>query len=583
MNASSVRAPRWPLPSAGRVTLAEQMAIIAAAAVIVCGTAVWTIGELAALIFSGTLPSISPVQIGGVLGRLPGHFSDPRAAWPDATRRLLPGPVGMYAITLLTGVSVALFSLGVLRFASLARRYIATLLKAPSEKSIAASWGRSEQLRPLQVKSAQPGRLVLGRLGAKLIAGESRQSAIVIAPTGGMKTTGLAIPALLEWQGPALACSVKTDLLRDTLARRRQLGHVMIYDPTEASGIPGCGWTPLSSAGTWQSAQRTAAWLCAAARSRHSSLADGDFWYAAAGKLLAPLLFAAASSDRTMADVVRWVDTQDHDEVHTALLDTGVEEAVIAAEASWNRDERQRSSIYTTTETVLAAYADPGVLASAYTSEITPSRLLDGGAHTVYLCAPSHEQQRLRPLFTTLIQQASTAVYERVALTGKPLDPPLLIVLDEAANIAPLDDLDTLASTAAGQGIQLISIFQDVAQIKERWGIRAPTILNNHRAKLIGSGVSDPDTLEYAARVLGDQEVRQLSQTAGVEGNASTTESSIYRALAPPHELRQAPVESALLIYGNLPATRLRLRPWFKDAHLQRLAAAPSTSGSAAS
>lgn len=582
MNASA-RAPRWPLPSTGRFTLAEQMALIAAIAFIVCGAGVWVIGELAALVFSGTAPALSPVQVGGVLGRLPGHFSDPRTAWPAGASRLLPGPVGMYAVALLAGVMVALLAVAVLRLASLARHRLARLLKAPGEKSIAASWGRSEQLRPLRVKRAQPDRLVLGRLGSSLVAGEPRQSAIVIAPTGGMKTTGLAIPGLLEWQGPALACSVKTDLLRDTLARRRQLGRVMVYDPTEASSIPGNGWTPLSDTRTWQGAQRTAAWLCTAARSRHSSLADADFWYAAAGKLLAPLLFAAANSDRTMADVVRWVDTQDREEVHAALLDTGVEEAVIAAEASWNRDERQRSSIYTTTETVLAAYADPGVLASAYTAEITPSRLLDGGAHTLYLCAPSHEQQRLRPLFTTLIQLVSTAVYERVAFTGRPLDPPLLIVLDEAANIAPLDDLDTLASTAAGQGIQLISIFQDVAQIKQRWGIRAPTILNNHRAKLIGSGVSDPDTLEYAARVLGDQEVRQLSQTAGLEGNASTTESSIYRALAPPHELRQAPAESALLIYGNLPPARLRLRPWFNDRHLRRLAAATPTTGGSAS
>lgn len=559
------------------------MALIAAIALIVCGAGVWVIGELAALVFSGSAPALSPVQVGGVLGRLPGHFSDPRAAWPAGASRLLPGPVGMYAVALLASVMVALLAVVLLRLASLARHCLARLLKAPGEKSIAASWGRSEQLRPLRVKSAQPGRLVLGRLAGSLVAGEPRQSAIVIAPTGGMKTTGLAIPGLLEWQGPALACSVKTDLLRDTLARRRQLGRVMVYDPTEASGIPGSGWTPLSDTRTWQGAQRTAAWLCTAARSRHSSLADADFWYAAAAKLLAPLLFAAANSDRTMADVVRWVDTQDRDEVHAALLDTGVEEAVIAAEASWNRDERQRSSIYTTTETVLAAYADPGVLASAYTAEITPSRLLDGGAHTLYLCAPSHEQRRLRPLFTTLIQQVSTAVYERVAFTGRPLDPPLLIVLDEAANIAPLDDLDTLASTAAGQGIQLISIFQDVAQIKQRWGIRAPTILNNHRAKLIGSGVSDPDTLEYAARVLGDQEVRQLSQTAGLEGNASTTESSIYRALAPPHELRQAPAESALLIYGNLPPARLRLRPWFNDRHLRRLAAVTPTTGGSAS
>lgn len=579
-HSSSARAPRWTLPAPGRITLAEQVTCLAAGAFFVCAVLVWASGELAGLLFTSSgAPGVSPGQIGGVLARLPAHLSDPRMAWPARTVRALPGTAGMYAAMVLVLLFAGTLALAILRLAAVLRDRVPPLLERPGERSVAARWGRSGELRRLQTKRAESGRLVLGRLGRKLIAGEPRQSAIVIAPTGGMKTTGLAIPALLEWTGPVLACSVKTDLLRDTLARRRQLGQVMIYDPTECSGIPGSGWTPLSGCTGWQGAQRTAAWLCNAARSRHGSLADADFWYAAAGKLLAPLLFAAATSDRTMADVVRWVDTQEREEVNSALTDTGVEEAVIAAEASWNRDDRQRSSIYTTTETVLAAYADPGVLTSAYTTDITPGRLLDGGAHTVYLCAPSHEQQRLRPLFATLIQQTVTTVYERVALTGRPLDPPLLIVLDELANIAPLDDLDTLASTAAGQGIQLLSVFQDVAQIKERWGVRAPTILNNHRAKLIGSGVSDPDTLEYAERVLGDQEIRQLSQTAGQEGHASTTESSVYRALAPPHELRQAPAESALLIYGNLPPARVRLRPWFKDRRLQCLAAGDSQAG----
>ena len=45
---------------------------------------------------------------------------------------------------------------------------------------------------------------------------------IAFAPTGGHKTTGLAIPALLEWQGPVLATSVKSDLLVDTVAHRQR-------------------------------------------------------------------------------------------------------------------------------------------------------------------------------------------------------------------------------------------------------------------------------------------------------------------------------------------------------------------------
>jgi len=164
------------------------------------------------------------------------------------------------------------------------------------------------------------------------------------------------------------------------------------------------------------------------------------------------------------------------------------------------------------------------------------------------------------------------AAYEHVARTGRPLDPPLLLVLDEAANIAAVPSLDTLAATAAGQGIQLVSIFQDLAQIRERYGTRALTIVNNHRAKLIGSGIADPDTLDYAARVLGDEEIRQLSSTAGQEGRASTTESTTYRSIAPAHVLRQARPGSAVLIYGSLPPAQVQLRPWFADRHLTRLA-----------
>ena len=53
-----------------------------------------------------------------------------------------------------------------------------------------------------------------------------------------------------------------------------------------------------------------------------------------------------------------------------------------AFQASALRDDRTRSGVYTTTETVLAAYADPGVLASAAGSDLRPECLLDGGYHT---------------------------------------------------------------------------------------------------------------------------------------------------------------------------------------------------------
>jgi type IV secretion system protein VirD4 len=436
-----------------------------------------------------------------------------------------------------------------------------------------ARWASWWQLRPLRLRNWNGNRLVLGRRGVSLIAAEPLASAIVCAPTQSQKTTGLAIPALLEWQGPVLATSIKTDLVKETIERRCEMGEAMVYDPSRATGFKRIRATPLAGARDWRGALRVSNWLCTSARQGWGRMDQGDFWFAAAERLLAPLLWAAAVSGGDIATVVRWLDCgpDAETEVTRLLRRFGPAEALGAWKATWNRDERQRASIYTTAETVLVAYGDPQVAEASTEPEYTPSRLLCGESNTLYLCAPAHEQERLRPLFATLIRELVADVYERAALKG-PLDPPLLLVLDEAANIAPIPNLDELASSGAGQGVQLLTVFQDLAQIRTRYGPeRARTILNNHRAKLFGSGVSDPETLEYVRRAIGAGEFRQRSHTRGDPGRGSATESTAYRDLAPASVVREARPGSATLLYGQLPPTQIKLRPWYADRRLRRL------------
>jgi type IV secretion system protein VirD4 len=349
---------------------------------------------------------------------------------------------------------------------------------------------------------------------------------------------------------------------------------VLVYDPTRVTRESPARWTPLAQCDRWLGAQRTASWLCGAAAPARGGLASAEFWYAAAAKLLAPMLFAAATQHRGMRDVVRWVDTQERDEVDDALALAEVPEAQAAMTASWQREEKQRSSIYTTAETVLAAYADPNVAASADECDLDFPRFLDGGEHTIYVCAPGHEQRRLQALFSTLLQQLMMAAYEKAVVQGEPLDPPMLLLVDEAANIAPLPNLDQVASTAASHGIALVSIFQDFSQIAARYGRdRANTIANNHRAKLVGSGISDPMTLDYVSQLLGDEQVRELSETHS-EGGRALTHHTTMRRLAPTNLLRQTRPGEMVLVYAHLPPVRVRLRPWFEDRRLRRVAAA---------
>jgi type IV secretion system protein VirD4 len=300
-----------------------------------------------------------------------------------------------------------------------------------------------------------------------------------------------------------------------------------------------------------------AADLCEAAKGEGAGV-DGDFWYATAAKLLAPLLLAAARGGRSMADVVRWVDTQEVGEVAELLERAHTPAALDAARATWCRDERTRSSVYTTAETVLAPFTLPAPPGAA---EFEPRLLLEGN-HTLYLCAPSYDQRRLRGFFTALTQQVLAHAFTASTKKGRPLDPPLLVVLDEAAHIAPLVELDGLAATCASHGIQLVTVWQDLAQVRARYGARAPTVLNNHRAKLFLPGIADPDTLEYASQLIGDEEVSQPTVTRDPRGAHSTTSTRSPRRLLPPAELRRLPRGQAVLVYGTLPPARLRLRPW---------------------
>jgi type IV secretion system protein VirD4 len=304
-----------------------------------------------------------------------------------------------------------------------------------------ARWARRRDLRRLRVspEGVPPGRLLLGVLPgiARLtgLAAETAQSLVVVGPTQSGKTTSLAVPAILGWKGPVLAASVKSDLLRHTLGTRTHLGQVWCIDPTASTGARVSTWSPLTGCDQWREACRASAELCEAAKS-DGTTADGEFWYATAGKLLAPLFVAAALDGRTMADVVRWVDTQEVGEVAAILERAAPPEVLHAAEATWCRDDRTRSSIYTTAETVLAPFAHPPPGPPA-DGTFEPGALL-GGVHTLYLCAPAHDQRRLRGYFTALTQAVLAHAFATATKSGRPLDPPLLVVLDEAAHIAPL-------------------------------------------------------------------------------------------------------------------------------------------------
>ena len=61
----------------------------------------------------------------------------------------------------------------------------------------------------------------------------------------------------------------------------------------------------------------------------------------------------------------------------------------------------------------------------------------------------------------------------------------------------------------------------------------------NHRARVIMSGTSDHETLNYVANLLDDEEIRQVISTYVQGGESSTTEMAGYRRVTPADVLHQ--------------------------------------------
>jgi type IV secretion system protein VirD4 len=595
----------------------------------------WTATQVAALVGTGRFVAVNLPASGRALFALRNHLRDPAAAWPPDIASQLPGPL-VYWPSMLAVAGIASW------LAWRLWRWRQARTGGAGPLGIAgAGFARSHNLDRLAVAAPTKGRLTLGYAGRSLIAAEPQTSLAVVGPTGCGKTAGFAIPALLEWEGPVIATSVKNDLLDPTLERRRQLGKVWIYDPTGKSGHPSHRWTPLSSCATWAGAMRIAAWLCEAAQPKIDTVTDGDYWYTQARKALAPYLHAAAIDGRSMADVVRWIDAQESTTVEKILrrsagvdaaLDRALERGRVARQAgqaaprdrsaarqppsakaslrfpvaadarSWQQRTRRqvaprttgaarrtgREAILTrphrrgtraggdrraprtgTLDALIAARIAVAKRGSAARLRLRHDRerarrlrrprrrrRIDerrrlhesrngSPGRTRSSCRTAHEQARLRPVLNVLLQQAIRTAYETAnASTAARSNSRAWCSSTRPATSPRCATSPTYASTARSHGITLVSIWQDLAQIKAVYGDRAQTVLNNHQAKLFGTGIADDATLDYVSRLVGDERRTEV--------NLSGTCPATY------HE----PADALRRLHDN--AHLSELRPWYQ-------------------
>jgi type IV secretory pathway TraG/TraD family ATPase VirD4 len=307
-------------------------------------------------------------------------------------------------------------------------------------------------------------------------------------------------------------------------------------------------WSPLHGCKTWSNALRQAQWLADATAHGDSEIAR--YWRGEAAKLLAPMLHAAALAKKDVTEVLAWIDRQDVATPARQLLAAETREAWEAErqlKAVDNLDDRNRGTTYMSAASVLAGYRYPEVRATAEDDEFTAGKFLRSPHDTLFVIAAERHQRLLTPLVVTLLSSLIHEAIESGTFVG---DRRLRVLLDEAANIAPLQDLPRLLSQAAGHGIRMATVWQSVAQIEERHGRGAATIMANSTNKLFLGPVTDDATRKFLMSLLGeDRRHDQRRRPAVPKAGAAT--------------LQQLSGERALLVVGDRPPAVVALTPYW--------------------
>ncbi len=391
-------------------------------------------------------------------------------------------------------------------------------------------------------------------------------AAIIVGPPKAGKTRKVIAPTLASWDGPALVTSTKGDILA-TAAHRAAVGPVALYDPTASLGHPelGIGFTPLAGCGTWDGAVEVAAALLSPA-SDDETVRHGEHFAVAARALMAPLFHAAVLSGGGMDRARGWLGRSEFSEPSEILRAAGATIAIeelsgIAAQAVGD----YRTSVLGTAQVALA-WASRVAVRQSTEAKITPQidlgeLLAQNG--TLYVISPSRIQQELAPLIAALIDGLCACAIDTAITTptGR-LERPLLLALDEVANIAPIRSLPRLLSEGIQQGIVPVLGVQDMSQARARWGEHeTATMWSTPALRLVLAGVADPYTAQLVSDACGEQLVwrPQISENTStsrqVERNGRTYtggDSHSYaqqreRAIQP-SDLRAMPAGSALAL-----------------------------------
>ncbi|MEU8616215.1 type VI secretion protein [Streptomyces sp. NPDC048623] len=285
-----------------------------------------------------------------------------------------------------------------------------------------------------------------------------------------------AVQTVRDAEGAVLVVTSDPELWATTKDARGKLGPVMVYDPGHLCDTPArLHWNPAEGCEDPQEARDRAVALLAPVRPQSrldAAVAD------TAETLLRCWLHAAAIDGRPFKQVHRWAQGADaHEPVR--ILRTHPKAAAGQAgllESALTAHPERRATAQELTARALSSLTSIHIR-QACTANRTDSLTLASFVAeqgTLYVVGEPIEDPRTHPGAMPLLTALAASVVEhgrRMAARSSDgrLDPPLTLVLDDVAAVAPIPRLPELVATGQELGLPTLALMRSQEQARARW------------------------------------------------------------------------------------------------------------------
>lgn len=511
---------------------------------------VWLGGTLGAWAYGAgwNLPPFSPATLFRSLGGEP--------VWPGVPTAWTAGGVG--ALTFLLSLTLAVVGVWAVRRWGAAVPGLATLSHV-KEWTFRARRKQAYRLRPslakMPRKKIEPADvgLPIGKLagvGVQLLASLEDVLLIIAGPRSG-KTSRIVAGLILAARGFCIVTSARYDAYSITQRFRERFGKVALFDPQRIAHAPQTVWWDiLAMARTLEGARRLAMHLSKAEEDSQSR--GGDAFFTKAGRsTLTNLLHAAAIGERPLAEFLRWTSDQGDRSAARILRDKGLDAMADGLERMSQLAQETQDGVFEHVRQAVQSLYDPDiarwVTPQPDCQEIKPAEWV-GTRNTLYMLSKDGGGGAAGVIAALTDTCFIEAVKHAEATPGGRLDPTMLAVLDEAANVCKIEDLPKMYSYLGGYGIQVATVLQSYKQGAEVWGNDGMDALwGAATVKLLGAGLDDYRFLDELSHLVGMRAIAEESLTSS-HGGTSTTRSKRRERVLDASDVRELERGTALML-----------------------------------